>query len=258
MDVRLRFYGRLNDLLPPERRGGAIVRTLREAAAVKDTIESLGVPHPEVDVIVVNGEAVGFDYRVREGDAVAVYPAFHAIDLEGVTRAGSDPPRPVRFVADVHLVKLASLLRLAGFDTTIVEDDEALARASAAEDRVALTRDVALLKRSVIRYGAWIRHTDPARQLVEVLDRFRLSDEMQPFSRCLRCNTPLVAATSGQVSSAVPPRAREAFAAFSRCPGCERVYWQGSHYVRLKELLDRARDMAATARSLHASQSRPT
>ena len=247
IDVRLRFYGRLNDLLPPERRGMAIVRTLREVASVKDTIESLGVPHPEVDVIVVNGEAAGFDHRLRDGDAVAVYPAFHAIGLEGVTRAGSDPPRPVRFVADVHVSKLASLLRLAGFDTTIVEDDEALARASAAEDRVALTRDVGLLKRSVVRHGAWIRHTEPARQLVEVLDRFRLSGDMQPFTRCLRCNTPLAAASPEDVSGAVPPRTREAFTAFSRCPGCGRIYWQGSHYVRLKELLDRARELAVPA-----------
>lgn len=252
LHVRLRFYGRLNDLLDPERRSRSFVHTLREAASVKDTIESLGVPHPEVDLIVVNGSGVAFDYRLRDGDRVAVYPAFRSIDLEGVTRAGSDSPRPLRFVADVHVARLASLLRLAGFDTTIVEDDEALASASAEEERIALTRDVGLLKRSVIRHGAWIRRTDPALQLVEVLERFVASEEMQPFSRCLRCNTPLVGATIEEVADRLPPRTLAEFTVFRRCPGCERVYWQGSHYVRLRELLERARQLARRSEHLES------
>lgn len=247
LHLRFRFYGRLNELLAPERRGRAFLHALREPAAVKDTIESLGVPHPEVDLVVVNGECVAFDYRPRDGDAVAVYPSFRTIDLEGVTRVGADPPRPIRFVADVHVARLAELLRLAGFDATIVEEDERLAHASAADERVALTRDVGLLKRSIIRYGAWIRTTDPALQLVEVLVRFSLAGDMQPFSRCLRCNTLLVDASADDVAARVPPGARAAFTAFRRCPGCERLYWPGSHYARLEELLARTRDLAAAA-----------
>ncbi|PYR80567.1 MAG: twitching motility protein PilT [Acidobacteria bacterium] len=220
-----RFYAQLNDFLPHALRHGRFAHPLRGPASVKDAIESLGVPHPEVDVITVNGEAAGFTYRLRDGDHVCVYPVFRQLDLGGLARVGTDPPRPVRFALDIHLRKLASLLRLAGFDAMLLTEDAEVAETSAAEGRVALTRDVGLLKRSVVQHGRWIRNTDPELQLAEVLDRFDLASEMTPFTRCMECNTPLVRVDEN----------------FHRCPGCERLYWRGSHYDRLVELLERTR-----------------
>ena len=240
--VWLRFYGQLNDFLPSQWRYGRFARPLHAPASVKDVIESLGVPHPEVDVITVNGEAIDFTYRVRADDRIAVYPVFRKMDVDGLRRVGIDPPRPVRFALDIHLRKLASLLRLAGFDAVLLTDDAEVAAVSAREDRVALTRDVGLLKRSIIQYGRWIRNTDPEQQFVEVLDRFGLVDEMHPFTRCMECNTPLVRVAAESIADRLPADTREAFTEFRRCPGCERVYWQGSHYVRLVELLERARE----------------
>ena len=242
--VRFRFYGQLNDFLPLQLRHGRFAHTLRGPASVKDVIESIGVPHPEVDVIVVNGQPTDFTYRMQDGDEVAVYPAFHRVDVTGLRRVGSDPPQPVRFALDVHLRKLAALLRLAGFDALLLTDDAEVAAVSAAEARVALTRDLGLLKRSVVQHGYWIRQTDPELQLVEVLERFDLVDLMDPFVRCMECNTLLVPVDVETVAERLPPGTRECFSQFHRCPGCDRVYWQGSHYERLVRLLERAREGA--------------
>jgi uncharacterized protein len=242
--VRFRFYGQLNDFLPLQLRHGRFAHTLRGPASVKDVIESIGVPHPEVDVIVVNGQATDFTYRMQDGDDVAVYPAFHRVDVTGLRRVGSDPPQPVRFALDVHLRKLVALLRLAGFDALLLTDDAEVAAVSAEEARVALTRDLGLLKRSIIRHGYWIRQTDPELQLVEVLERFNLVDRMDPFVRCMECNTLLVPVDAEAITERLPPGTRECFSQFHRCPGCDRVYWQGSHYERLVRLLERAREGA--------------
>jgi uncharacterized protein with PIN domain len=208
---------------------------------VKDAIEALGVPHPEVDVIVVNGHAAEFTYRMQDGDDVAVYPAFHSVDITGLRRVGTDAPQPMRFVLDIHLRKLSALLRLAGFDALLLADDADVADVSAREGRVALTRDIGLLKRSIVQHGYWIRQTNPELQFVEVLQRFALADRMNPFVRCMECNTLLVPVDVEAVAERLPPGTRECFSQFHRCPGCGRIYWQGSHYERLVRLLERAR-----------------
>ena len=241
-----RFYARLNDFLPARRRGRRFTHVLQGAASVKDVIEALGVPHTEVDVIVVNGEAEDFTYRLRDHDEVSVYPAFQSIDISGVRRAGSDPPQPVRFALDVHVGKLASLLRLVGFDTVVLADDADMAAVAARDGRIVLTRDVGLLKRNLVRHGHWVRHTDPESQLAEVLERFDLVTRMEPFVRCVRCNTLLVPVDAEAVADRLPPRTRATFRQFHRCPGCDRVYWQGSHYGRLALVVDRARARAST------------
>ncbi len=240
-EVSFRFYAQLNDFLPVNRRGRRFTHVLGALGSVKDTIEALGVPHPEVDVILVNGTAEEFTCRLRDGDDVAVYPEFRSIDLAGVRRAGADAPHPVRFALDVHLGKLASLLRLAGFDAVVVVEDADLANTAARDIRVALTRDVGLLKRNVVRHGYWVRHADPESQLAEVLERFDLVDRMQPFTRCVRCNGLLVAVNAEAISDRLLPRTRACFREFHTCPGCSRIYWQGSHYERLSRLLERVR-----------------
>ena len=243
-ELTLRFYGQLNDFLPPSRRGRRFTHALRAPSSVKDVIEALGVPHPEVDVILVNGESVDFTHRLQGGEDVAVYPIFRSMNIAGIRRTGSDPPSPVRFVLDVHLRKLAALLRLAGFDAVLLTDDAEVASAAADEGRVALTRDVGLLKRSVVRHAHWVRHTDPELQFAEILDRFDLVERMAPFLRCTRCNTPLVAVDAGAVANRLPSGIAVSFHEFHHCPGCDRLYWKGTHYIRLVRLLERARERA--------------
>jgi uncharacterized protein with PIN domain len=245
--VTVRFYGGLNDFLRHAQRHVRFAHDLRRRASVKDVIEALGVPHAEVDVILVNGEPSAFSRLLQPDDDVAAYPRFRAIDVDAAMRAGEDPPRPIRFALDQHLRKLAALLRLAGFDALLVAEDAELAEAGAREQRVVLTRDVALLKRSLVRHGYWVRHVDPEEQLTEVLRRFELAAAMTPFARCSRCNAPLVAADAQAVAARVAACTRAEFTEFHECPGCARVYWKGSHYARLRHMLERASARAACA-----------
>lgn len=241
INVTFRFYAQLNDFLPTRNRHRRFAHVIPAPASVKDAVEALGVPHPEVVVILVNGTSEDFAHRLADGDDVSVYPAFRSIDIAALPHVGGDPPQPVRFVLDAHVRKLASLLRLCGFDAALNSDDAEVAEVAAREARVALTRDVGLLKRSIVRYGHWVRHTDPELQLVEVLDRFDLVNRMEPFARCLRCNTPVVPVDAEAVADLLPPRTRTNFRRFHRCPRCGRIYWKGSHYRQLVRLIERVR-----------------
>jgi hypothetical protein len=247
--MTFRFYAQLNDFLPAGCRQRRFRSVIHAPASVKDVIEALGVPHTEVDVILINGNSEGFACRLRDGDDVSVYPVFKSIDLGGLRRVGEVPPQPIRFVLDGHLGKLASLVRLAGFDAVLLSDDVDVASTAAREERVALTRDVGLLKRKIVRHGYWVRHTVPELQLAEVLEQFDLVDQMEPFARCLRCNTVVVPVNAETVAGLLSPRTLSSFQQFRRCPGCGRIYWQGSHYSRLVRLLQRVRErLSARAR----------
>ena len=188
-EVTVRVYGSLNDFLPPQRRQIAWLCVVDGRQSVKDLIESLGVPHPEIDLILVNGTSVPFDYAVQSADRIAVFPRFTNLDIGTLTRVRPRPLDTVRFVADVHLGKLARRLRLVGLDTAYRADanDAELAELADREGRILLTRDQGLLKRRLVAHGYYVRETLPHRQLVEVLRRFGPLD-LHPFSRCLRCN----------------------------------------------------------------------
>jgi uncharacterized protein len=240
--VSVRVYGPLNDFLPVARRQTTMVCAVDSLGSIKDLIETIGVPHPEIDLLIVDGQPVDFTYRVCDGDRIAAYPAFHALDLGQEVRLQPSMQTAPRFVADVHLGRLTAYLRLAGFDTAYHTDysDRAIVAASASEDRTVLTRDVGLLKHRLVRRGYFVRQTEPGRQLVEVTRRFDLVPRALPFTRCLQCNAILEQVSKPHVDHALLPRTREYFDEFSRCPGCSRIYWQGSHYARMKRLLETA------------------
>jgi uncharacterized protein len=247
LSVSVRFYGELNDFLPAAQRQATLVCGLESSTSIKDLVETLGVPHPEIDLLVLNGQTVDFACRVRDGDRVAVYPPFRAFDLDAAARLGPSPQIEPRFVADVHLGRLAAYLRLAGFDTAYRNDypDHEIVATSASEDRTLLTRDVGVLKHSAVTRGYFVRATRPAHQLVEVLRRFDLVAQARPFTRCLRCNDRLHVVPKDGVEHLLPPHTREHYRKFSRCPACDRVYWQGSHYSQMSVFLERAFAVAA-------------
>lgn len=240
----IRFYAELNDFLPPGRRQVAFRHFFSGRPTVKDLIEGLGVPHTEVDLILVSGESVDFGRHIEDGDLISVYPVFESLDISPVSRVRSEPLRRPRFVLDGHLGRLAAYLRLVGFDALYERDlaDETLVRLSREERRILLTRDRGLLKRSQVTHGYLVRKTEPRRQLAEVLQRFDLWRAARPFSRCLRCNGELVATAKEEVADRLPPKVRERCREFSRCRGCGRVYWKGSHYDRLARLIQEIRD----------------
>ncbi len=239
-DATLRFYGNLNDFLPRERRRVAFVHTFAPPVSVKDLVESLGVPHPEIELLLVNGCSVDFLHRVRSGDRVTVYPAFRSLDVSPVSLVRRSSLNDARFVLDTHLGRLAAYLRLAGFECVYGHgwDDEQLAQTSSREHRMLLTRDAALLKRSIVEYGCWVRAIDPHAQLAEISSRLDLSPRARPFSRCLRCNEPIEPVAKSAIIDRLPRRTRECYDEFWRCAGCGRVYWKGGHYGRLRALVE--------------------
>lgn len=234
-----RFYAELGDFLPPARRGVTFAHAFRGGPAVKDVIESLGVPHTEIDLILADGESVDFAWILRDGARVSVYPVFESIDITPIARVRPAPLREVRLVLDVHLGRLARFLRMLGLDARWRRDagDEELARLSADEHRILLTRDAGLLKRRIVTHGYRVRELDPRRQLAEVVDRLDLLRSVVLFTRCLRCNALLEAVRKEDVAAGLPPRVRERHDAFRRCPSCGRVYWAGSHHRRMEQLI---------------------
>jgi uncharacterized protein len=234
-----RFYAELNDFLPPARRQVAFPHTFEARASVKDMIEALGVPHPEVELILVNGAPVDFSYAVADGDHVSVYPVFESLDVTPLVRLRPQPLRQPRFVLDAHLGKLAAYLRLLGFDTLYRNDyaDPVLAELSRAEHRTLLTRDRGLLKRSAVTHGYYVRETDPRRQLAEVVRRFDLCRAVEPFRRCMRCNGELLPVDKTAIADRLEPETREYYHEFRICAECGQVYWKGSHYRRLVDLV---------------------
>lgn len=243
----MRLYGTLAEFVRAARKSGSVVVPLAGRSSVKDVLECLGVPHTEVDVVLVDGEAVGFERVVAGGERVAAYPAFRTLDLGGTRRAGPAEPPPSRFVCDVHLGRLARLLRLAGFDADLdpARDDAEIVRVAAAERRTILTRDIGLLKRGAVRHGAFVRNEEPLRQFVEVGRRFGLRSLAAPFTRCMVCNGPLAQVGREDAGALVPEGVARRHDAFLSCARCRRVFWAGSHHARLAEKLERW--LAATA-----------
>ncbi len=245
--TRFRFYAELCDFLPAPLRGRELSYVPVAAPSVKDAIESFGVPHTEVDLVLVDGESVGFGQRLTGAELVSVYPAFERIDISRVTRVRPDPLDELRFVADGHLGTLARFLRLLGFDTRYdsVVSDEALAEAVAGERRILLTRDRGLLKRSIVTHGLFVRDDNPDRQLDDVVRRLRLGSRLRPFTRCMACNGSLEPVAKDQVLDRLLPRTRDTVDAFQRCRGCDQLYWQGSHHARLAAIVARAQSAGA-------------
>lgn len=234
-----RFYEELNDFLPADRRKRSFSCTFSKDATVKQAVEALGVPHTEIEVILVNGESVDFSHRVEEGDRISVYPMFEAIDVRPVLLLRPKPLRDPRFVADVHLGRLARYLRMLGFDTLYenARIDRELVRISVDERRVLLTRDRELLMQREITHGLFVRGDRPREQLLYVLDRMDLRESCQPFSRCMDCNGDLATADGEMVTGRVPARVADRHREFRRCAGCGRVYWRGSHYDRMMTMV---------------------
>lgn len=235
----LRVYGPLNDFLPRDRQQQTFVHTFFGTPAVKDVVESAGVPHTEVDIILVDGRSVGFDARLEGDERVAVYPSFERLDTSPLTRLKPEPLREPKFIADVHLGKLARYLRLLGFDTSYERglNDEAIAQRASAARRIVLTRDRGLLKRSIVTRGYSVRSTHPEQQLREVVDGFELSNRIAPFTRCLKCNGKMASVDKASVVDRLPPATRETYHRFLKCMACDTVFWPGAHHARLESIV---------------------
>lgn len=240
---QFRFYEELNDFLPAGKQNEFFSYLFNGSPSIKDPIEAIGVPHPEVDLIVVNGSSVGFEYRLRQGDSVLVYPVGADITLESIVKLRDKPLRNDAFILDVHLGKLARMLRMPGFDMVyeIDYDDPEIIRRALQENRIIITRDRLLLHAKVVIHGYCVRSTNSEEQLQEVLDRFDLYSHMRPFYRCMICNCKVRSVEKSEILHRLKPKTILYFDEFYTCTGCNRIYWQGSHHDRLKDRFEKIR-----------------
>jgi hypothetical protein len=201
--ANFRFYEELNDFLVHDQHKQTIAYRFGGQPAIKDPIEVFGVPHSEVDLILVNNESVGFDYKLKDGDRVAVYPVFESFDITPVQRLRPKPLRNTAFMVDVNLGKLARRLRMLGFDAAYGNrlTDHEIVDIATREKRIVLTRDRRLLFRKVITHGFWIRAVDVDIQLQEVMQRLDLYDQVKPLQRCIECNGRIESVATEQVWS---------------------------------------------------------
>jgi uncharacterized protein with PIN domain len=228
MKANFTFVNELNDFLPHFLKDTSFSFEFAPHQSLKHLIESLGVPHTDFGRVLVNGVVADPGRRLGEGDLVVVYPADSPLSGEP------------HFVLDNHLGQLATYLRMLGFDTLYRNNyqDEELSGVAVEEKRVLLTRDRRLLMRKVIRQGYCIHQTDPRRQAVEVLKRYKLQGRVRPFQRCLRCNSPLEVVNKQDILERLEPLTKKYYDDFRICPNCGQIYWKGSHYGHMLEMIE--------------------
>ncbi len=241
MLIHLRIYGRLNDFIPKKHRYQPFHREIPETTSVKDLIEGCGIPHTEIDLILLNSDPVGFDTRVEDGDQVSVYPVFMEIDIPADKRLQRSQLKDPKFLVDVNLGRLARYLRLAGFNTAYRNDasDPELIEQLLKEDRVLLTRDLRLLMHNAVQTGYLVRSDQPQIQLQEVFDRFNLYSQRAPFTRCSHCNHHLSKVDKTEVEERLLPKTKKYVDDFAQCSRCGKVYWSGSHLQRLEPAIQK-------------------
>jgi uncharacterized protein with PIN domain len=243
--IYLRFYEELNDFLPEEKKKKRFVHHFIDRTSVKDLIESLGVPHTEVDLILANGKSVNFKYLIIDGDDISVYPVFESLDITEVQHLRPKPLRKPKFVADVHLGRLSRYLRMMGFDVYYRNDlgDEEIIEISLRDKRAILTKDRGILKRNEVTHGYFLRSNNVEKQTEEVIRRFDLQKSIKEFTRCLECNSELLKIERKKIINRLPPKVAAAQDAFFICPVCRKLFWAGTHHQKMLSLVQKIKTM---------------
>ncbi|MFC1693762.1 Mut7-C RNAse domain-containing protein [Candidatus Latescibacterota bacterium] len=236
-----RFYEELNDFLPVNKKKTAFSYEFTGKPSVKDAIESIGIPHIEVDLILVNSESVTFSYHLKDGDMLSIYPVFESLDISNATHLRKKPLREPKFILDVHLGRLSKYLRMLGFDTLYESnyDDSTIIKTAREQKQTILTRDVVLLKNNEVTHGYWIRSQNSFDQAIEVIIYFDLFSSIKPFSRCILCNGIIQSITKESVLHLLKPNTQHYYDEFFQCMSCKKVYWKGSHYERMERLIEK-------------------
>ncbi|WP_207430193.1 Mut7-C RNAse domain-containing protein [Sabulibacter ruber] len=238
-EAHILFHSSLNDFLLKRQRGKWVRYSFLNSSTLKDVVEALGVPHPEIGRILVDGQEGSFSDLIRPSTQMEVFPVVPEGDSLLLPSLQVPAPSPPRFILDVHLGKLARYLRLLGFDTLYEThwDDKAIADLAAQEKRIVLTRDIGLLKQKHVLVGYWLRSQHLEEQLQEVITRFGLRQQIAPFTRCMACNGEIGEVSKESVTHLLPPKTKQYFEVFYQCTHCQRVYWKGSHFDKMQLFL---------------------
>ena len=235
------FHNDLNIFLAEKPKDRCKTITIRGHETVKHIIESIGIPHTEVDVILVNGVSKGFSWQPVDGDIIEVYPEQNGWSTCEVMKLQPELIGKPRFVLDGHLGKLTGFLRLLGFDSKYQNEimDDELVEISKNEGRIILTRDRGVLKRAIVKRGYLVRSTDPRVQIKELVNKFSLDKYAEPFSRCVNCNGILQAVPKRKVLDRLEPKTKSYYNDFKICSECKQIYWKGSHFDKIEIFIDK-------------------
>jgi uncharacterized protein len=238
--AEFRFYEELNDHLPKEKQKKTFTWQFKGNPTVKDIIEAIGVPHVEVDLVLVNGHSVDFKYKVMNEDRVSVYPVFELLNVDAFSHVRRKPLRKPAFILDTHLGKLCRYLRLLGFDCLYRNDysDPEIIDIAVSEKRIVLTRDLGILKNDRVTHGYWLRSQDSKKQLNEVLHKFDLFSKINEFSRCIACNGKIRKINKNRIAENLLSNTLQFYDEFFQCTSCKRIYWEGSHFANMKGFID--------------------
>ncbi|NPE27352.1 twitching motility protein PilT [Methanococcoides sp. SA1] len=230
--AQFRFYNELNDFLPQKFKDVEFIYQFINKPSIKDTIQAIGIPHVEVDLIIVNRKSIDFEYLMFGGEEIQIYPKntkLKGIHLQPIY------PTSKKFIIDVNLGKLVPKLRLLGFDTLYQNDyeDHEIVEVSNQENRIILTRDIGILKYNAVKFGYWVRNTKPHLQVEEVIRKFSLKQQIKAFTRCSSCNGNLMSVPKESINHLLAQKIQEQFRDFTQCESCQKVYWQGSHVDKI-------------------------
>ncbi len=241
--ISIRFYSVLNQLLAKNKKYSDTIE-IKPGQTVKDLIESFGIPHTEIGLILSNSEIVDFSYQLNNQDRITVFPKFFQLDVSSINKLGPDTPSDIKFIADVHLGKLAKHLRMLGFDCIWENnyDDLTIIELSTKENRIILTRDKGILKFAKVKYGYLIKSHNHFEQLVEIVERYDLINKINPFSKCIECNTSTKIIDKNKIIDRLEPKTKKYFFNFKICPKCNRIYWNGSHSEKMNKIIQQLKD----------------
>ena len=241
-----RFYEELNDFLPKHRRKTDFEAKFKGKRSIKDMIEALGVPHTEIDLILVNGKSVDFNYILQDEDCVSVYPVFESLNITNVTRLRKIPLRRNKFIADINLGDIVKYMRVLGLDLYYdpLLSIRELIEISIKENRIILTKSRKLLRFKDVSHGIFIRPGTTIEQIKRILDYLDIKDNINPFSRCLRCNSILTIVPKDKILDRIPPKTKAFCDEYVQCPTCDKIYWKGTHFIHMKKVVRKILDQA--------------
>jgi uncharacterized protein len=243
--IHLRFYEELNDFLQNNKKKVRFEHNFIDRTSVKDLIESFGVPHTEVDLILVNGKSVSFNYIINDNDDISIFPVFESLNISDVQHLRPKPLRKSKFICDVHLGKLARYLRMLGFDVYYNNNltDEEIVKISSDEKRAILTRDLGILKRTKVTHGYLLRSVNVEIQTKEVIKRFDLQNQIMEFTRCLDCNVQLIQVDKDEIINRLPEKIALLQNEFHTCPECGKLYWKGAHHQKMLSFIQKIKSI---------------
>jgi len=234
-----RFYEELNDFLPKHRRKTTFEAGFKGKRSIKDMIESLGVPHTEIDLILVNGKSVDFNYIIQDGDRISVYPVFESLNITNVTLLRKVPLRGHKYIADVNLGNIVKYMRVLGFDLYYdpLLSTRKIIEISKRENRIILTKSKKLLKFKDVTHGIFIRPGTAKEQIRRIIEYLDIKDNIKPFSRCLRCNTLLKSVAKEKILDRIPPKTKKFCDEYVQCQSCDKIYWKGTHFINMEKIV---------------------